>query len=87
MSLVWDEWLQACVKRIEACLPAGSLQMKQDLQKNLLAVLKESLSRLDVVSREEFDAQRHVLERSQQTLRQLEQRLRDLEQNIKPSSE
>ncbi len=78
-----EEWLQVSVKRLEDLLPAGTVQMKDDLKKNIYSLLKESLGRLDVVSREEFDAQTHVLHRTQQTLQSLEKRLAELEQNIK----
>ncbi len=78
-----EEWLQVNVKRLEDLLPAGTVQMKDDLKKNVYSMLKESLGRLDVVSREEFDAQTHVLQRTQQTLQSLEKRLAELEQNIK----
>jgi hypothetical protein len=78
-----EEWLQASVKRLEDLLPPGTLQMKEDLKKNIVSLLKESLGKLDVVSREEFDAQTHILQRTQQTLQALEKRLRELEQTQK----
>ena len=42
------------------------------------------MGKLDVVSREEFDAQTHVLQRTQQVLQNLEKRLAELEQSVKP---
>lgn len=79
-----EEWLQSSAKRLEELLPAGTMQMKEDLKKNIYSLLKESLGKLDVVSREEFDAQTHVLQRTQQVLQNLEKRLAELEQSVKP---
>lgn len=50
-----------------------------DIEKNLRAVLKSWFDRLDLVSREDFDIQRKLLERAQARLAGLEARLADLE--------
>lgn len=53
--------------------PAG------DVQKNLKAMLSSTFSRLDLVTREEFDIQAKVLERTREKLTGLEARLAELE--------
>jgi BMFP domain-containing protein YqiC len=50
-----------------------------DIEKNLRAVLKSWFDRLDLVSREDFDIQRKLLERAQARLTGLEARLAELE--------
>jgi BMFP domain-containing protein YqiC len=50
-----------------------------DIEKNLRVLLAGSFSRLDLVTREEFDVQREVLRRAQDRLAQLEARLAELE--------
>lgn len=50
-----------------------------DLEKNLRAMLTAYLSRLDLVTREEFDVQTQVLARAREELRVLEARLAELE--------
>lgn len=50
-----------------------------DIEKNLRAVLAGLFSRLDLVTREEFDVQRQVLARTRDRLEQLEARLAELE--------
>ena len=50
-----------------------------DIEKNLRVLLAGLFSRLDLVTREEFDAQREVLVRTRQRLEQLEARLAELE--------
>jgi BMFP domain-containing protein YqiC len=53
----------------------------QDLEKNLRALITALLERFDVVTREDFDAQKRVLERAQAQLAELEVRLAELEAN------
>jgi BMFP domain-containing protein YqiC len=50
-----------------------------DLEKNLRALLASSFSRLDLVTREEFDAQREVLARTRAKLQELEAKLAEIE--------
>lgn len=50
-----------------------------DLEKNLRALLTSAFSRLDLVTREEFDVQREVLARTREKLGELEARLAEYE--------
>jgi BMFP domain-containing protein YqiC len=50
-----------------------------DLEKNLRALLQSAFSRLDLVTREEFDVQREVLARARTKLQELESKLAELE--------
>ena len=54
----------------------------RDLEKNLRALLSSAFSRLDLVSREEFDVQREVLARTRARLTELEARVAELEQHV-----
>jgi BMFP domain-containing protein YqiC len=56
----------------------------RDMEKNLKASLSAWLSRLDLVSREEFDVQAQVLARTREKLAELEARLASLEQASAP---
>ena len=60
-------------------LPPALRSMREDLEANFRAVLRERLSKLDLVSRDEFDAQARVLERTRARLEELEARLAALE--------
>ena len=55
----------------------------RDLEKNLRALLASAFSRLDLVSREEFDVQREVLARTRAKLAELESRLAELDPRTK----
>lgn len=52
-----------------------------DLQRNLKALLSQQFAQLELVTREEFDAQVRVLARSREKLQDLERRLAELESN------
>ena len=54
-----------------------------DIEKNLRVMLGAWFSRLDLVTREEFDVQREVLRRAQDKVAQLEARLAELEARMK----
>jgi ubiquinone biosynthesis accessory factor UbiK len=56
----------------------------RDVEKNIRVLLGGFFSRLDLVSREEFDVQAKVLARTREKLGQLEARLADLEKQKAP---
>jgi len=51
-----------------------------DVEKNLRAMMGAFFSKLDLVTREEFDVQAQVLLRTREKLKELEQRITALEQ-------
>jgi ubiquinone biosynthesis accessory factor UbiK len=55
----------------------------RDMEKNLRALLQSAFSRLDLVTREEFDVQREVLARTRAKLEELEARVAELEERQK----
>ena len=56
----------------------------RDIEKNVKAMLQSGLTRLDVVSREEFDTQAAVLAKTREKLEQLEVRVAELETRFAP---
>lgn len=66
-------------RRLLERVPPALRSMQADLESNFRAVLRERLSKLDLVSRDEFDAQTRVLERTRTQLEALETRLTALE--------
>jgi BMFP domain-containing protein YqiC len=67
-------------KRLLDSLPAAVRGAQADLENNFRVVLRTTLAKLDLVSREEFDVQTKVLERTRARLAVLEARLAELEQ-------
>ena len=66
-------------RRLFESLPPALRALQADAESNFRAVLRASLSRLDLVSRDEFEAQCRVLERTRARLVELEERLKELE--------
>jgi ubiquinone biosynthesis accessory factor UbiK len=67
------------VRRLVESVPPGIRAVQQDLESNFRAVLRASLTKLDLVSRDEFDAQMRVLERTRARLEELERKVAGLE--------
>jgi BMFP domain-containing protein YqiC len=54
----------------------------KDLEKNVKAMLSQGFSRLDLVTREEFDVQNQILAKTRAKLETLELRVADLEKQL-----
>jgi BMFP domain-containing protein YqiC len=72
-------------QRLLASLPAAVRGAQADLEKNFRVVLHNSLGKMDLVTRGEFDVQTRVLERTRARLGVLEARLAELEQASRSS--
>ncbi|HUN73729.1 MAG TPA: accessory factor UbiK family protein [Steroidobacteraceae bacterium] len=70
------------VRRLLESIPPAARSVQQDLETNFRAVLRTTLSKLDLVTREEFDAQSKVLERTRAKAEALESRLTELERSL-----
>lgn len=68
-------------------LPETARTMRRDIESNFRAVLQSSLGRLDLTTRDEFDVQTKVLERTRARLEQLELRVAALEKRLKELEE
>lgn len=71
--------LDDLARRLAAAVPPGVAALRRDLEENFKAVLQAGLSKLDLVSRQEFDVQAGVLRRTREKLEALEARLATLE--------
>lgn len=72
---VFDDIAQSLSK----LLPPGAANLKDEFERNAKAAVQGGLDRLDLVTREEFDVQMKVLERTREKLDALEKRLAVLE--------
>lgn len=64
-------------------LPAGFQTVQQDMEKNLRAALQSALGKLELVTRDEFEVQSAVLQRTREKLESLEARVDELEKQLK----
>ena len=74
--------LDDLARRLSASAPAGFQLLQDDLRRNLRASLESALSRLDLVTREEFDVQAAVLARTREKLEAMEKELALLERRL-----
>jgi ubiquinone biosynthesis accessory factor UbiK len=73
------DFLKKLAQEITESLPAHFQAFKKDLDKNCHLTLKKVFSKLDVVSREEFDVQSKVLTRTRKKIEELEEMIKHLE--------
>jgi ubiquinone biosynthesis accessory factor UbiK len=71
--------LDELARRLADSVPESLRTFGRDLEGNFKAVLQAQLSKLDLVSRQEFDVQAALLARTQERLAALDTRLQELE--------
>lgn len=78
--------LDAVLEQIDNLLPKQGIKVveniRQELEHNLRAALEARLARLNLVTREEFEVQRAVLERTQQQLQTMADQVAELEKAL-----
>ncbi len=74
-----DNSIDGLAKKLADSLPGGLRSMRDDLEQNFRAVLRGGLTRLDLVTREEFEVQEAVLARTREKLEALEKKVAELE--------
>ena len=72
-------------RRLVDAMPSGFRQVQEDLQKTFTAVLQSALSRMNLVTREEFDVQAGVLAKTRAKLKALEEQVTELEVRVLPT--
>lgn len=71
--------IEQIMQQIQDALPQGIKDLGQDAEAKIKQTLQAQLSKLDVVTREEFDVQTQVLMRTREKLNELEKRLDELQ--------
>jgi len=71
--------LDDLARRLSDLVPPGLRESREELQSTFKSALQAGLSRLDLVTREEFDVQRAVLLRTREKLEALEQAVAAME--------
>ena len=73
------ESIEDIARKLTDALPEGLRSVREDLENNFRSVLRSSLTKLDLVTREEFEVQEAVLAKTRAKLEALEARLKDIE--------
>src|SRR5690606_20592131 len=74
--------LDDLARQLAQSLPQNLRALGDDLERNFRALLHSGIERMDLVTREEFDVQSAVLERTREKLEALEARLAELERDL-----
>jgi BMFP domain-containing protein YqiC len=81
--MVLNQFLNDLAQRLTDVLPPALQTLKSDCEKNMRSILTGAFSKLDLVTRAEFDTQTKVLARSRQKITALENKIAALENLIK----
>jgi BMFP domain-containing protein YqiC len=73
------ETIDKLAKKLAEAVPQGIRSVQEDLEANFRSVLRSGLSKLDLVTREEFEVQQAVLAKTRARLEALEGRLAAME--------
>ena len=77
-----DESIEGLARKLAESVPEGLRSMRADLETNFRGVLQSGISKLDLVTREEFEVQEAVLARTREKLERLEAELKEVEKNL-----
>ncbi len=78
-----NELFNTLASQLTQAIPGatGAAKLAQEeIHNNIKVILSSALSKLELVTREEFDAQTEVLHRSREMIEALEKRVSELEQ-------
>ena len=86
--MIDNKTLDDMVKRITEMMPESVQHLHADIEKNLKAGLSGTFQRMDLVTREEFEVQTALLERTRERLAAMESRVQALEKRfLEPQTE
>ena len=82
MAAFNSDSLDDLARRLAAAIPDSVRSVGRDIEGNFKAVLQAQLSKLNLVSRQEFDVQAALLNRTQTVLAAMEERVKELETKL-----
>ena len=74
--------LEEIAKQVSDAMPEGVKSFGTEVDRKIKQVLQAQLGKLDMVSREEFDVQTHVLLRTREKLNEMEEKFAMLEAKL-----
>ncbi|QWP77959.1 accessory factor UbiK family protein [Lysobacter sp. K5869] len=79
-------YIDDLARRLSTLVPSGVREGREEMQQNFKSVLQTGLSKLDLVTREEFEVQRAVLLRTREKLEELQRTVAELESRLDDAS-
>ena len=83
---MFKEKIEMIISDITKILPEDLNVMKDDIEKNLRTTLNAAFSKMDLVTREEFDIQASLLSRTREKLEGLQEMLSALEEQLEKNN-
>ncbi len=77
-----SSFIEDITKQFTEALPKDFQLLNKDIRENLRATLHSVLNKMDLVTREEFDIQTAVLQRTREKLEALEKQIQEIENKI-----
>ena len=74
--------INSITQKAEGILGSEKSRTREDIEKNIKALIRSSLAKLDLVTREEFDNQQAVLQHTRAKLERLEKEVEALRQPV-----
>ncbi len=72
--------LEELTKRISSLIPGDVKHVQNDIENNVRSLLQSTLTKMNLVTREEFDVQSAVLQKTREKLEQLEKQVEQLQE-------
>ena len=73
--------IENLARKLAESVPGGLKSVREELESNFRNVLRTGISKLDLVTREEFEVQEAVLARTREKLEGLAKKLEEMEAN------
>lgn len=84
--MIDNQFFDELAKQFTSMMPESLQQFKNEMEKNIRAVMQNAFSKMNLVTREEFDVQANVLKKARMKIDELEKKLAELEMKTnKPS--
>ena len=80
--MIDNKFIDELSRKVAGAMPPGARELREDLERNVRAVLQSSFQKLDLVTREEFEVQSEVLANTRAKLKNLEEQVSALEAKI-----
>ncbi len=74
-----SSFIEDITRQVTDALPKDFQLLNNDIRENLRATLHSVLNKMDLVTREEFDTQTAVLQRTREKLEALEKQIQEIE--------
>tara|TARA_R110000782_G_scaffold124850_23_gene216404 strand:+ start:3217 stop:3498 length:282 start_codon:yes stop_codon:yes gene_type:complete len=82
MKMINKEHIEEFIQQAGKLLPEDLSHFKKEIESNLRTTLSASLSKMDLVTREEYDIQTALLQRTRAHLDTLQKKLTKLEEQL-----